>query len=407
VTPIDHISFDDPDSNTGPVWVTFTMNDNDDALDATNLSGSGVSVVSGNGSSQIKLAGTIADINSYLFHGNLLWNPDGFSDHEGGLLTVRIDDNGSAPGGNVTTATVGISEISDPNFSGSATQNFFDVNFTQIGTVNAGNGNDTVTTSWSHQGATSIYDGGTGSDTIHLEFTPDQLSEILSSLALRSELRSYIDDPSGDTLDLSNSSWHAEAKNFEHADVNLITDSGSDDISVNSFFTNLPFAGSPTSGNDLILGTSGNDSTLGGASGSPGNDIVVGLGGNDTISGGSGNDLLLGGTGNDILVGGTGNDVLSGSGGADVFRFTELTAGGAPNFGKDIIVDFHPGEDSIEIDPSIFADFAALKAVLADDSHGNAVITANAANTITLEDVSAATLIAHQNDIHFGAILSL
>ena len=43
-----------------------------------------------------------------------------------------------------------------------------------------GGGNDEITTSFSHQGATTTYDGGCGNDTIHLLFTPDQLAEILA-----------------------------------------------------------------------------------------------------------------------------------------------------------------------------------------------------------------------------------
>ena len=45
--------------------VTFTMNDCGDALTACHLNGSGVTVVSGNGTSEITLEGSIADINAY------------------------------------------------------------------------------------------------------------------------------------------------------------------------------------------------------------------------------------------------------------------------------------------------------------------------------------------------------
>jgi len=61
--------------------------------------------------------GSIADINAYLFNGNLLWNPDGANNHEMGLLKIEIDDNGCLPGGNVVCSTVLISEICNPDFS--------------------------------------------------------------------------------------------------------------------------------------------------------------------------------------------------------------------------------------------------------------------------------------------------
>ena len=82
---------------------------------------------------------------------------------------------------------------------------------------------------------------------------------------------------------------------------------------------------------------------------------------------------------------------MSGSTGCNTFRFLE-TSGASANFGKDIIVDFQLGQDKIEIDHSLFANVAALQAAITDDCDGNAVITADACNTITVAGVSAATL---------------
>jgi len=394
VTPINHISFDDPDAGNTAVQVTFSMNDNGDRLDATNLSGSGVSVISGNHSSHIVLGGTIADVNAYLFGGSLLWDPDGNSNNEGGLLTVSIDDNGGASGGNITTATVNISEINNPSFSGNSTNDFSRVNFTNID-IGAGGGNDTITTAWSHQPGNNgtTYDGDSDNDTINLVFTPDQLSEILADSSFQSDLRSYMNSPSGHQLSLLGSSWNAEAEGFQTAHIGIVTGFGSGVVSLDSFFTPpLPQADtSPDNGDDLIIG--------GGSSGSGGRDVIVGLAGNDTLNGGSGNDLLLGGAGNDVLIGGTGNDVLSGSSGTDTFRFTETSNNGSANFGSDIIVDFHSGEDVVEISQSIVANFSVLHALM-HDVDGNAVIQVNN-STITLSGVSTATVTAHQGDFHF------
>jgi Ca2+-binding RTX toxin-like protein len=110
-----------------------------------------------------------------------------------------------------------------------------------------------------------------------------------------------------------------------------------------------PPAGSPSSSDDLVLGTSGDDTNLGGASGSNGDDVIVGLAGNDTLFGGAGNDLLLGGAGGDTLTGGGGNDVLVGGSGPDHFRYN------ATNEGTDHILDFSPVEgDSIDVLASAF-----------------------------------------------------
>ena len=90
-----------------------------------------------------------------------------------------------------------------------------------------------------------------------------------------------------------------------------------------------------------------------------------------------------------------GNDVLTGTAANDMFVFK-------PNFGNDSIVNFQPGQDYIEIDHTIFADVTTMLAHTADDVHGNAVITADQANTITFHDVSTATLKQHVSDFFFA-----
>ncbi|MGI9606939.1 MAG: CRTAC homolog protein [Acidimicrobiales bacterium] len=75
----------------------------------------------------------------------------------------------------------------------------------------------------------------------------------------------------------------------------------------------LSMGQTPTSGNDVILGTAGPDviNSLGGR------DIICGLGGNDTIDAGDGDDKVFGGDGDDTLIGGAGNDRLFGEDGND------------------------------------------------------------------------------------------
>jgi len=69
----------------------------------------------------------------------------------------------------------------------------------------------------------------------------------------------------------------------------------------------------PTTGDDLLVGTTGVDTINGGN----GNDVIEGLGGNDNLDGGAGHDALLGDGGNDTLTGGTGNDWLDGGSGSN------------------------------------------------------------------------------------------
>ncbi|MCY3786488.1 MAG: calcium-binding protein [bacterium] len=97
--------------------------------------------------------------------------------------------------------------------------------------------------------------------------------------------------------------------------------------------------------------------------GTPGNDLLSGFGGNDTLHGGGGDDWMRGGDGDDILVGGAGNDGLVGGAGADVFRFEE-------GHGDDVIFDFEPGTDLIDL--SAFGGFhwAELKDSMTVVEHG-------------------------------------
>jgi Tryptophan-rich Synechocystis species C-terminal domain len=71
----------------------------------------------------------------------------------------------------------------------------------------------------------------------------------------------------------------------------------------------------------------------------------------------------------------------------------------APNFGQATISHFTPGTDSLLIDHAIFSSLDALFAAM-HNSHGNAVITDAAHDTITVENVTTAQLLAHHGDFH-------
>ena len=103
---------------------------------------------------------------------------------------------------------------------------------------------------------------------------------------------------------------------------------------------------------------------------------------------------LTGTPGNDTLVSSAPNQTMTGNGGADNFVFN-------PSFGKDTITDYKPGVDTITINHTIFANAASVLAATSDDGHGNAVITADANDTITLNNVVKAQLSAHSSDFHF------
>jgi serralysin len=82
------------------------------------------------------------------------------------------------------------------------------------------------------------------------------------------------------------------------------------------------------------------------------------------------------------------------AGGHDIFVF-------AANFGQVTIANFTPTTDSIEFNHTVFADTAAVLAAAHDDQAGNAVLTDAAHDTITLQHITTAQLVAHQTAFHF------
>ncbi len=94
----------------------------------------------------------------------------------------------------------------------------------------------------------------------------------------------------------------------------------------------------------MVNGTAANDTITGSSS----NELISGLGGNDSMSGAAGNDTLDGGTGRDTLTGGAGNNIFHFGSTADSQRF---------GTGADLITDFTPGQDKIDLSALTFTAF--------------------------------------------------
>jgi serralysin len=96
--------------------------------------------------------------------------------------------------------------------------------------------------------------------------------------------------------------------------------------------------------------------------GSSFNDTLTGNSGNNVLNGDLGNDKLFGGAGNDIVAGGNGNDTLSGGLGIDYFCFnTSLNT----TTNDDLITDFNPTDDSIQLENSIMTALGSTTGTLA------------------------------------------
>jgi len=123
-------------------------------------------------------------------------------------------------------------------------------------------------------------------------------------------------------------------------------------------------------GTDLLLGGAGADALQGGddadrlyggagadaLAGDAGDDWLDGGAADDRLSGGTGTDVLLGGAGADTLTGGAGYDLLTGGPGADHFVFAPCDSGSA-GLAPDLITDFTPGEDLIDLSGLGLAEF--------------------------------------------------
>ncbi|MEM7317645.1 MAG: hypothetical protein AAF408_01345 [Pseudomonadota bacterium] len=112
-----------------------------------------------------------------------------------------------------------------------------------------------------------------------------------------------------------------------------------------------------------------------------------------TIAAWGGNDTLIGLSGRDVIDGGVGNDTLSGGGNSDLFLFDV-------GYGNDTILDFDPNEgDVINIDPTMFANFAAIMP--------NNIGTSTAGNLLIFKGGDSIELVGwSENDIGDGRTIS-
>lgn len=145
------------------------------------------------------------------------------------------------------------------------------------------------------------------------------------------------------------------------------------------------FNASAATGNNVIdLRGGTTDSTINGWNIGVGGDIANGFGGD-------GNDTLHGNWGDNLLDGGRGDDLLTGDGGSDTFVFQA-------SFGHDTISDFE-SVDMMRFDQTVFADWSQLLGA-AQQVGADTVISAGAANTVTLTNVAVASL--NQNQFQFA-----
>ncbi|WP_438754529.1 beta strand repeat-containing protein [Pararhizobium sp. O133] len=212
--------------------------------------------------------------------------------------------------------------------------------------VTLGAGSDSLTmttyspnTFYSAPVGAGAYDGGSGIDTLTLNFSYTNLTGI-----------------------------KFDGTKLTAAGKLLGTFTGFEKINVTLTGTNpLNFSGG--AGNDTITGSSGND-TL---SGKAGDDTINGNGGDDKLDGGDGNDTLSTGAGKDAAVGGAGDDTINAI--ADVA--SDMIDGGT---GTDKV--------SLTLDSTLFSQKVTMTGSLAT----GATIKSGTTIVATLKNVEALSL---------------
>ncbi len=266
----------------------------------------------------------------------------------------------------VVSTQNGVTSVTGPGPIVSASQ--FDA--TDRLAILAGDGADTVDISAFGAGITLNLDGGAGTDTLLLRGSTGGDRIV------------FADGPQvgpGDSLSIqvNGQSGAMAVTGFEVMRV----DAGDGDDSVSSSALspaiNARFSGG--AGNDNLAGGSGADTLLGDA----GNDVLRGLAGADSMIGGDGADTLSGGQDNDVIAGGRG---------ADIFEF-------GSGQGRDILIDFRPGEDDIRFVDSGFASFAQVMAN-ATQSGAHVLITVGPGDVLQINNVLLSSLTA--SDFLFG-----
>lgn len=278
-------------------------------------------------------------------------------------VKVNLTDTQVDMGGDLVAGRSAIDGWGDTDTYGSSTQNVWasqhddhiigsdagQTIVTRAGndTVDAGAGDDTVR--WGS--GTDTYDGGDGTDTLFMIDFNDAAGNPVQG-GVVDLAAGTMTDGWGDTDSISN---------FENVIGSFLDDTITGDANDN-----------------MLLGLGGDDIVSGGA-------------GNDFIAAADGNDILDGGDGDDTIVGATGDDTLSGGEGADTYRLiTEIQDD--YSFGHDTITDFDVTEDTIDLTP--FDQYGAITQLNITEDSGNTTITIDADRSITLNGVSAGSLVA-------------
>ncbi|MBX9700967.1 MAG: hypothetical protein K2X74_16135 [Acetobacteraceae bacterium] len=204
--------------------------------------------------------------------------------------------------------------------------------------LDGGPGDDTISPSTKLFGAPefNIVEGGAGRDWLTYESEPFERVVISLGGGLSYDVVSGVENLRG---------GHGGDRLTGDAGRNRLEGLGGEDTLGGGDGADTLIGGDEDGLGDVLDGGTGRDSLEGGG----GFDALHGGAGRDWLDGGAVFDRLSGDAGRDTITGGDGADTLAGGTGRDVFRFTSPAEGG------DLILDYAPRRDGIEVSAAGFA----------------------------------------------------
>ena len=343
-----------------------------DTFDASNFSSSSTNAGS-NGTFNVFVGGGGNDA----ITGNGNTQVQYFNATSGVLITLGANGSGSASGdssvGNDTFVS-GVNNVLGSNFDDTYNASAFTSSSGSFNQFQGLDGNDTIT----GNGSTQLYYAGATAG-ISVTLNAGGSGTVAGDISVGTDtIIGGVNSIQGSNF---NDTYNASTFSSPSGSFNQFLGNGGNDTITGNGNTQL-YYGATTAGISATLNAGGTGTVTG--------DSSVG---SDTINGGVNN--IFGSNFNDTFTlnspGANFQSTLTGNGGNDTFVFK-------PNFGKATITDFHSGQDTIDFDPTLFADFNAVQSHMTAVG-ANTVITFDAGDTVTLVNVAPASL--HANDFHF------
>ena len=342
-----------------------------DTYDASNFSSS--SINAGSGTFNIFVGGGGDDA----ITGNGNTQVQYFNATSGVLITLGANGSGSASGDSSVgndSFSAGVNNVLGSNFNDTYNASAFTSSSGSFNQFQGLDGNDTIT----GNGSTQLYYAGATAG-ISVTLNAGGSGTVAGDISVGTDtIIGGVNSIQGSNF---NDTYNASTFSSPSGSFNQFLGNGGNDTITGNGNTQL-YYGATTAGISATLNAGGTGTVTG--------DSSVG---SDTINGGVNN--IFGSNFNDTFTlnspGANFQSTLTGNGGNDTFVFK-------PNFGKATITDFHSGQDTIDFDPTLFADFNAVQSHMTAVG-ANTVITFDAGDTVTLVNVAPASL--HANDFHF------